>query len=99
LHQREGRHLEALALFERAGTIKGRFAEGFYYLAKAQLDADRPDAALASARKGLEIDPRSTVAAMGYFVMADVFARRGRMTEAEQAFARGRAIETHRGER
>ena len=93
LHQREGRHVEALTLFERAVSINGRFAEGFFYLAKAQLDAGRPDAALASARKGLEIDPKSTVAAMGYFVIADVYARRGRMAEAEQAFARGRAIE------
>ncbi len=99
LYQREGRHVEALTLFERAVTINGRFAEGFYYLAKAQLDAGQPDAALASARKGLETDPQSTVAAMGYFVIADVYARRGRMAEAEKAFARGRAIEARLGER
>lgn len=94
LHQREDRHQEALALFERAITINPRFAEGHYYLAKAQLDLNRIDEAFASARKALELDPRSSVAAMGYFVMADVYGRQGRMAEAERALARGQALET-----
>lgn len=93
LHQREGRHGEALPLFERALTINPRFAEGYFYLAKTQLDANQTAAALASARKGLAVDRRSSVAAMGYFVMADVYARNGRMADAERAFSRGRALE------
>jgi len=74
-------------------TINPRFAEGHYYLAKAQLDLNRVDEAFASARKALELDPRSSVAAMGYFVMADVYGRQGRMGEAERALARGQALE------
>lgn len=94
IHQREGRHEVALPLFERAIAINPRFAEGHFYLAKAQLDLNRPDLAFASAQKGLEIDGRSRVAAMGYFVMADVYARQQKLSEAERAFARGRALET-----
>jgi arylsulfatase A-like enzyme/Tfp pilus assembly protein PilF len=93
LHQRAGRLPEALASFERTVAINARFAEGHYYLAKAQLDLNRVDEAFASARKGLDLDPRSPVAAMGYFVMADVYGRRGRMDEAERALARGQAVE------
>jgi choline-sulfatase len=93
IHQREGRHDAAASLFERAVTINPRFAEGHFYLAKAQLDLNRPDAAFASAQKGLELDRRSRVAAMAYFVIADVYVRQSRMAEAERAFSQGRALE------
>ena len=94
LHQREHRHGAALPLFERAVVINPRFSEGHFYLAKAQLDTGRVEAALASAQKGLEVDRRSSVAAMGYFVIADVYARQGKMAAAERAFSQGRAVET-----
>jgi choline-sulfatase len=93
LHQREGRTAEALALFERAVTISPGFGEGYFYLAKAQLDSGKLEAAQASAEKGLGIDSRSRVAAMGHFVIADVYARQGKMAAAERAFDRGRRLE------
>lgn len=94
LHQRENRHGEALTYFERAVAINPRFGEGHFYLAKAQLDTGRLESALASARKGLEINRQGRVAAMGYFVIADVFARQGKMAAAERAFSQGRAVES-----
>lgn len=94
LHQREGRHSDALALFERAVAISPRFAEGHFYLAKAQLDIGQAAVAMASARKGLEIDRRSRVAAMGHFVIADVHMRQGDLARAERAFEEGRSLET-----
>ena len=93
LHQREGRPTEALALFERAVTIHPGFGEGYFYLAKAQLDNGRLDAALATAQKGLDVDSRSRVAAMGHFVIADVYVRQRKMDAAERAFAKGRRLE------
>ena len=93
LHQREGRTADALALFERAVTISPGFGEGYFYLAKAQLDSGQLEAARASAEKGLAIDGRSRVAAMGHFVIADVYARQGKMAAAERAFDRGRRLE------
>jgi tetratricopeptide (TPR) repeat protein len=93
LHQRERRDAEALRLFERAVAINPRFAEGHFYLAKAQLDTNQAATALASARKGLDLDRRSPVAAMGYFVIADVHVRNGRLADAERAFSQGRALE------
>jgi arylsulfatase A-like enzyme/Tfp pilus assembly protein PilF len=97
LHQREGRHDRAVELFRRAVTINPRFAEGHFYLAKAELDANQPDAAFATAEKGLSIDRKSRVAAMAYFVMADVYARRQRFADAERALSQGRALEAALG--
>jgi tetratricopeptide (TPR) repeat protein len=93
IHQREGRHRDAIPLFERAISVHTRFAEGHFYLAKAQLDADELDAAFATVQKGLALDRRSRAAAMGYFVLADVYVRRQQLVEAERAFASGRLLE------
>lgn len=97
IHQRQGRPADALTWFERAVAINPKFAEGHFYLAKAQLDANQPDAAFATAEKGLLLDRRSRVAAMAYFVMADVYARRQQIAHAERAFSQGRALEAALG--
>ena len=97
LYQLDGRHDRAAELFTRSVTINPRFAEGHFYLAKAQLDTNQPDAAFATAEKGLALDRKSRVAAMAYFVMADVYARRQRLEDAERALSRGRALEAALG--
>ena len=93
IHQREGRHADAAAMFERAVTINPRFAEGHFYLAKAQLDLNQTERAFATAEKGLTLDRRSGVAAMAYFVMAEVYVRANRLADAERALSQGKALE------
>jgi arylsulfatase A-like enzyme/Tfp pilus assembly protein PilF len=93
IHQRERRHAEALTWFERAVAINPKFVEGQFYLAKAQLDVDQTERAFASASAGLTLDKRSPIAALGYFVIAEVYARQNRMADAERALSQGKAVE------
>lgn len=70
------------------------FAEGHIFLAKAYLDAGRDfAAAIDLARKGLELRPRADVVPLGHFVLADLYNRTGRSSEAAREVARGRAAE------
>jgi tetratricopeptide (TPR) repeat protein len=70
------------------------FAEGYLYLAKLYLDrSERFDEAIALALKGLELAPRSEFAPLGHYVLADIYNRLGRTTEASEEASRGRALE------
>jgi hypothetical protein len=70
------------------------FAEGHLFLAKAYLDAGQNfEEAIVLARRGVELEPQGEYAPLGHYVMADVFARLGRRSEAEQEAARGQALE------
>jgi choline-sulfatase len=69
------------------------FPEGHFYLARAYLEAGQFDEAASLASKGLEIAPKSACAALGHYVLAAVFNRRGRASAAAAEVAAGRAIE------
>jgi predicted negative regulator of RcsB-dependent stress response len=68
-----------------------QFAEGHFFLAKLYLDLGKLDQAVASARRGLTVQPEGEWSPLGHFVLADVFAARGQ----RQAAAR-EAVEGHR---
>jgi tetratricopeptide (TPR) repeat protein len=71
-----------------------RFAEGHFYLAKAYLDSGtKLEEAVALARKGLELGPKSEFAPLGHYVLADLYNRLGRPQEAGREVAWGRALE------
>ncbi|MEW5981994.1 MAG: sulfatase-like hydrolase/transferase [Acidobacteriota bacterium] len=87
---REGQ-IEAL---KASITSNPRFAEGHLFLAKAYLDTEAHLTEAAElARKGLELGPRSPFAALGHYVLADIYNRQGRGREAAEEVARGRAAE------
>jgi tetratricopeptide (TPR) repeat protein len=83
---------------ERAyrAAIEGNpgFVEGYFYLAKFYLDGGtRLDEAERLARTGLEKGPDSEYAALGHYVLADVYSRRRMFDESRREAALGRASE------
>ncbi len=93
LYERLGNPGAQVAALKQSVAANDAFAEGYFYLAKAYLDAGDLDQAAAMARKGLEVGPRSSVAPLGHYVLAGVFTRRGQMADAERELAAGRALE------
>jgi len=89
-----GRSAEQEQALRQAIAINPGFAEGYLYLAKLYLDQGvRFDEAIALARRGLELAPRSEYAPLGHYVLADIFNRQGRADEAETERRAGRALE------
>jgi arylsulfatase A-like enzyme/Tfp pilus assembly protein PilF len=81
--------------YRKAIDANPEFAEGYFYLAKLLLDrGQRFDEAVSLARKGLEVDPRSTYAPLGHYVLADLYSRLGRASESAVEAQRGRALES-----
>jgi arylsulfatase A-like enzyme/Flp pilus assembly protein TadD len=69
------------------------FGACYFYLAREELDAGRLDPAADLAKRGLEAQPRSDIAPLGHFVLADVYSRRGEGAKAEAEAAKGRKLE------
>ncbi|MGE5198100.1 MAG: sulfatase-like hydrolase/transferase [Rhodospirillaceae bacterium] len=77
-----------------------RFPEGYFFLGKAYLDEGKHlQEAAEMARKGLEIGPKSQHAALGHYVLADVYNRQGRPADAAREAALGRALEASQTKR
>jgi arylsulfatase A-like enzyme/Tfp pilus assembly protein PilF len=93
LYERLGNQDAQVAALKQSIEANDAFAEGYFYLAKAWLNANDLDQAAAMARKGLAVGPESTVAPLGHYVLAGVLTKRGRMAEAERELAAGRALE------
>ena len=75
-------------------TSNPRFGDGYIYLAKAYLDGGSNfQEAISLAQKGLEYSPRSENAALGHFVLADLYNRVGRPGDAAREVALGQAAE------
>jgi arylsulfatase A-like enzyme/Tfp pilus assembly protein PilF len=90
LGDREGQ----LDAYKKAIEMNPSFAEGHLFLAKLYLDIGQDlDQAMTMARKGVELGPKSEYAPLGYYVMADIYARRGKRAESDAEAARGRALE------
>ena len=88
------------AAYRKAIELNPRFAEGYFYLAKLYLDQGRNlDEAIALARRGLDVGPRSEYAPLGHYVLADIYSRRGMAAESQREASRGREKERLRPER
>jgi arylsulfatase A-like enzyme/Tfp pilus assembly protein PilF len=94
LYERLGdrdRQIQALA-----GAVEANpsFAEGYFYLAKAHLDAQRDlQRAIDIARQGLALAPDSPYAPLGHYVIADIYSRLGQPERAQREAALGRKLE------
>lgn len=69
------------------------FGPGYFFLAREELTAGRLDAAQDLARRGLAADSASEVAPLGYYVLADVYTRRGQPDKARAEVANAQRLE------
>jgi len=80
---------ELRAAVERAPE----FGAAYFFLAREELEAGNlPDAA-DLAQRGLAVDSASEVAPLGYYVLADVYSRRGQPGRAEAEVQKARLLE------
>jgi arylsulfatase A-like enzyme/Tfp pilus assembly protein PilF len=69
------------------------FGPAFFFLAREELGAGGLAGAEELAKRGLEVDPRSDMAPLGHYVLADVYSRRGDASRAAEEARKGRALE------
>lgn len=95
-------------LYEQVGDREGQigalkqsivsnpyFPEGHIMLAKVYLDGGTNlDEAADLARKGLQLGPRSQLAPLAHYVLADIYSRQGRGADSAREAALGKALET-----
>ncbi|MEZ5292952.1 MAG: sulfatase-like hydrolase/transferase [Vicinamibacterales bacterium] len=93
---KEGRLIDAVARLRASVEAKPDFAEGFLYLSKALLDSGQLEEAAEAARNGLAKTPDRSIAPLGHYVLADVYARQGRENEAAREVALARRLERGR---
>jgi choline-sulfatase len=95
LYERMGDRERQIKSLEGAVEANPSFAEGYFYLAKAHLDARRDlPRAIDIARKGLALAPDSPYAPLGHYVIADIYNRLGQFERAEREAAIGKRLET-----
>jgi arylsulfatase A-like enzyme/predicted Zn-dependent protease len=93
LSSRGGRPADALMHFRAAVDKNPEFGTGYLYLAKALLDAGDLTAAEQSAKRGLASKPDASMAPLGHYVLADVYAQQGRESDAARHVAAGKRAE------
>jgi tetratricopeptide (TPR) repeat protein len=77
-----------------------RFPDAYFFLARVYVDEGANlREARELARKGLEIGPKSEHAALGHYVLADLYNRQGRPREAAEQVAIGRSLEARKTKR
>jgi tetratricopeptide (TPR) repeat protein len=87
LLQKQDRLPEAITRYRQVATIQPAFGTGQLYLAKALLDSGDLAGAEEWAKKGLAANPEARIAPLGHYVLADVFNRLGRESEARREVA------------
>ena len=90
-----GRAEEHREMWEAALQSNPQFTLGHYHLAKLLMDQGGDlDQAEKLAREGLDLDPEGAMGPLGYFVLADILNRKGRLREANEAVESGRRLQT-----
>ncbi len=93
LYERQGNSVAQIASLKQALAEGGDFAEGKIFLAKAYLDTGTNFAeAIELARQGLTHQPPPEIAALGHYVLADLYNRVGRPQDAAREVAAGRRL-------
>ncbi len=86
----------ALAADRAAVAAHGEFALGRLFLARALLRAGDLGGAESEAKAGLKLEPDAAFAPLGHFVLADVYSRLGRSSDAAREARLGRELESRR---
>ena len=95
LYEQVGDREGQVAALEQSLQSNPAFAEGHFFLAKAYLDSGvKFSEAIQLAQKGLELAPRSEYASLGHYVLADLYNRQGRGSDAAREVALGRALDS-----
>ncbi len=97
LLSRDGRAAEAVTHFRAAVDKNPTFGTGYLYLAKALLDANDLTGAEQAAKRGLDSKPDAGMVPLGHYVLADVYSRLGRETEAAGQISAGKRAEHSTG--
>jgi len=94
LYEQVGDRPRQLEAYTKAVETNPYFAEGHLFLAKLYLDLEqRFDEAIALARRGLELAPRSEYAPLAHYILADIYSRQGRSAAAAREAAAGQRLE------
>ena len=94
LYGRLGRPEDHLEMWRAAIRSNPEFVLGYHHLAKLHMDrGDDLDRAELLVREGLRLDPDGTFGPFGYFVLADILNRKGRLPEAREAVENGRRLQ------
>jgi tetratricopeptide (TPR) repeat protein len=96
-----GAHVEQTELLRSIPAIAPGFHEVHFYLATAYLNSGDPawyEGAIASANMGLRLAPRSPIAPLGHYVLADIYRLQGKQAESQRELDLGRAPERRLGE-
>ncbi len=94
LYGRLGRPEDHLEMWRTAIRSNPEFVLGYYHLAKLHMDrGDDLDRAELLVREGLRRDPEGVFGPFGYFVLADILNRKGRLPEAREAVENGRRLQ------
>jgi choline-sulfatase len=96
---RQGDRQGAATALARAVEENPDFGVGHLFLAQARLAAGDLAGAAEEARRGLALDPTSTFAPLGHYVLADVYNRQGNPGAAAAEAAKGKALEAKGGGR
>ncbi|HEY3380395.1 MAG TPA: sulfatase-like hydrolase/transferase [Vicinamibacterales bacterium] len=94
LYERVGKPVEQIASLKQAVDQNPRFGEGWVFLAKAYLDTGTNfKEAIDLAKRGIDLQPRADIAALGHYVLADLYNRVSRPQDAAREVGLGRAID------
>ena len=94
LYGRLGRPKDHLEMWRTAIRSNPEFVLGYYHLAKLHMDrGDDLGRAELLVREGLRRDPEGAFGPFGYFVLADILNRQGRLGEAREAVESGRRLQ------
>jgi arylsulfatase A-like enzyme/tetratricopeptide (TPR) repeat protein len=83
----------AIDALRRCVDHQPEWAIGRFFLAQALLQSGDVDGAKAEATRALTLDVRSTYASLGHYVLAEVYRRQGRDSEARVELRKGEALE------
>jgi tetratricopeptide (TPR) repeat protein len=97
LYEKMGERQLQMDALKQAIEANPKFPEGHILLAKLHLDNNALAEATKLAQKGLSLGPESPLAALGHYVLADVYSRMGRPADADREAAKGRRLESQLG--
>ncbi|HSE42685.1 MAG TPA: sulfatase-like hydrolase/transferase [Acidobacteriota bacterium] len=91
---RAGQKANEIAVFQEFIRKWPADARGYFYLAKALLDANQDPSRIGTlAQKGLSLEPDAEMTIFGYFLLGNAYERLGRSQEAREAFAMAERLE------
>jgi arylsulfatase A-like enzyme/tetratricopeptide (TPR) repeat protein len=97
LYGRLGQPEDHLEMWRTAIRSNPEFVLGYHHLGKLHMDrGDDLGRAELLVREGLRRDPEGAFGPFGYFVLADILNRQGRLGEAREAVENGRRLQARR---